>query len=105
LLKESEKTVEETRKIGEELSILPIKGMVVFPYLIVPLIVTEQKYARLIDETLMGGKIIGIFAQKGSGTEHPSAEDIYHVGTAASILKMLRFPDGASGFWFRDSPG
>jgi ATP-dependent Lon protease len=98
LIKENEKTVEEIKKIGDELSILPIKGTVVFPYLIVPLVVTEQKYARLIDETLMGGKIIGLFAQKSSAVEHPSAEDIYRVGTAASILKMLRFPDGSVRF-------
>jgi len=98
LSKENEKTVEEVKKIGEELSIIPIKGTVVFPYLIVPLIVTDQKHARLIDETLMGGKIIGLFAQKVATVEHPTAEDIYQVGTAASILKMLRFPDGSVRF-------
>ncbi len=98
LIKENEKTVEEVKKIGDELSILPIKGTVVFPYLIVPLVVTEQKYARLIDESLMEGKIIGLFAQKNSAVEHPSTEDIYKVGTAASILKMLRFPDGSVRF-------
>ncbi len=98
MVKENEKTIEEVKKIGDELSILPIKGTVVFPYLIVPLVVTEQKYARLIDETLMEGKIIGLFAQKSSAVEHPSTEDIYQVGTAASILKMLRFPDGSVRF-------
>ena len=98
LIKENEKTVEEVKKIGEELSILPIKGRVVFPYIIDPLVVTEQKYARLIDESLMEGKIIGLFAQKSSAVEHPSTEDIYKVGTAASILKMLRFPDGSVRF-------
>lgn len=98
MLKEEEKTMEEVKKIGEELSIIPIKGTVVFPYLIVPLIVTDQKHARLIDETLMRGAIIGLFAQQNSTGEHPSAEDIYHVGTAASILKMLRFPDGSVRF-------
>ncbi len=98
LIKEDEKTVEEVKKIGDELSILPIKGTVVFPYPIVPLVVTEQKYAKLIDDTLMEGKIIGLFAQKSSAVEHPTAEDIYRVGTAASILKMLRFPDGSVRF-------
>ena len=98
LIKENEKSTEEIKKIGDELSILPIKGTVVFPYLIVPLVVTEQKYARLVDETLMEGKIIGLFAQKSSAVEHPTSEDIYQVGTAASILKMLRFPDGSVRF-------
>jgi ATP-dependent Lon protease len=98
LIKEEEKTVEEIKKIGEEIFILPIKGTVVFPYLVVPLVVTEQKYARLIDDTLMTGKVIGLFAQKSATVEHPSSDDIYQVGTAASILKMLRFPDGSVRF-------
>jgi ATP-dependent Lon protease len=98
LLKEHEKVLEDTKKIGEEISIIPIKGTVVFPYLIVPLIVTDQKHAKLIDETLMSGKIIGLFAQKNASIEQAKAEDIYRVGTAASILKMLRFPDGSVRF-------
>ena len=98
MIKEDEKTIEDVKKIGDELSILPIKGTVVFPYLVVPLVVTEQKYAKLIDESLMEEKIIGLFAQKDSTVEHPSKEDIYQVGTAASILKMLRFPDGSVRF-------
>jgi len=98
LLTEDDKKIEDIKEIGEELSILPIKGTVVFPYLIIPLIITEQRYARLIDETLMGGKVIGLFAQRSAEKEHPTAEDVYHVGTAGSILKMLRFPDGSVRF-------
>jgi ATP-dependent Lon protease len=94
----NEKPMEEVREIGKELSILPVKGTVVFPYLVIPLIISEQRYARLIDETLMGGKVIGLFAQKSPYKEHPGEQDIYHVGTAGSILKMLRFPDGSVRF-------
>jgi len=75
LIKEEERLVDEVKKIGDELAILPIKGTVVFPYLIVPLVVTEQKYAKLIDEILMEGKVIGLFAQKSPAVEHASAED------------------------------
>jgi len=98
LLKQNEKPIEEIKEIGKKLSILPVKATVVFPYLIIPLIITEQRYARLIDETLMGGKVIGLFSQKSPQKEHPTEEDIYHVGTAGSILKMLRFPDGSVRF-------
>ncbi len=98
MIKDEEKSIEELKKIGDELAVLPIKGTVVFPYLIVPLVVTEQKYAKLIDEILMEGKLIGLFAQKSPAVEHASAEDIYKVGTVASILKMLRFPDGSVRF-------
>ncbi|NIM96577.1 MAG: endopeptidase La [candidate division Zixibacteria bacterium] len=97
-MREDERSVDEFKKIGDELAILPIKGTVVFPYLIVPLVVAEQKYAKLIDEILMEGRLIGLFAQKSPTVEHASAEDIYKVGTAASILKMLRFPDGSVRF-------
>jgi ATP-dependent Lon protease len=98
LLKQNEKLIEEVKEIGKELHILPVKGTVVFPYLIIPLIITEQRYARLIDETLMGGKVIGLFSQKSPEKERATEEDIYHVGTAGSILKMLRFPDGSVRF-------
>ena len=96
--KQKEKLVEEVKEIEKELHILPVKGTVVFPYLIIPLIITEQRYARLIDETLMGGKVIGLFSQKSPDKERPTEEDIYHIGTAGSILKMLRFPDGSVRF-------
>jgi ATP-dependent Lon protease len=95
LVKDQENTPEEIKTIGDELAVLPIKGTVVFPSLIVPLVLTEQKYAKLIDEVLTGGKAIGLFARKNLQAEHASVEDIYRVGTAASILKMLRFPDGS----------
>ena len=98
MLKQNEKPVEEVKEIEKELSILPVKATVVFPYLIIPLIITEQRYAKLIDETLMEGKVIGLFSQKSPQKEHPTEEDIYHVGTAGSILKMLRFPDGSVRF-------
>lgn len=89
---------EEIKRIQEQLSILPLKGVVVYPYLIMPLMISDQRHAKLIDEALVGGKVIGLFAQKDPDKEKPSFEDIYQVGTAASILKMLRFPDGSVRF-------
>lgn len=78
--------------------ILPVKGMTVFPNLVVPLIANEQKQGRLIDEALMHGNTVGIFLQKDQSKEDPGAEDIYKIGTSGSILKMLRFPDGTIRF-------
>ncbi len=91
------KPQEEIRQIQEELSILPLKGIVVYPFLIMPLLVS-QKYARLIDDTLMHGKVIGLVAQKNPEQEEPGPDDMYKFGTAATILKMLRFPDGSVRF-------
>jgi ATP-dependent Lon protease len=78
--------------------VLPIKGMVVFPYLVVPLIASEQKQARLIDEALMQGHTVGIFLQHDQAKEDPGPDDIHRVGTLGNILKMLRFPDGTVRF-------
>jgi len=79
----------------EQLAILPTKGTVVFPAMVVPLLVTDQKYARLIDQTLMRGRLVGLVAQKNPDQDDPGAEGLYHIGTVGSILKMLRFPDGS----------
>lgn len=82
----------------EQLPLLPTKGTVVFPAMVVPLLVTEQKYARLIDQTLMRGRLIGLVAQKDPERDNPLADEMHHVGTVGSILKMLRFPDGSVRF-------
>jgi len=78
--------------------VLPVKGMTVFPNLVVPLIANEQKQGRLIDEALMHGSTVGIFLQKDQSKEDPRAGDIYTIGTSGNILKMLRFPDGTIRF-------
>ena len=82
-------------KIPAELPILPLKGQVVFPYLIIPLVVTNEKMIRLTDETLLGNKIVGICTQIRQDTDDPAPDEIYGMGTAALIVKMLRFPDGS----------
>ena len=98
MLREETKISEEMKKLTDELSILPLRGNVVFPSLIIPLVLTDQKYAKLIDDSLMGGKAIGLFAQKSPEMENPGPDDIYKIGTAGTILKMLRFPDGSVRF-------
>ncbi|KPL18168.1 MAG: peptidase [candidate division Zixibacteria bacterium SM23_81] len=85
-------------KIPGELPILPLKGIVVFPNIIVPLVVSQEEHARLIDETLVGGKIVGLFLQMGEKSEERDDRSLYDVGTAGQIIKMLRFPDGSVRF-------
>jgi len=84
---------------GEKsIAILPLKGMVVFPYVVVPLMITDQKNARFVDDALMAGKTIGLVAQRPGDHDEIGPDQIYRVGTSASILKMLRFPDGSVRF-------
>ncbi len=80
------------------LPILPVKGTVVFPFLVVPLMANEQKQARLIDEALMKGSTVGLFLQLDQSKDDPGQSDIHEIGTSGNILKMLRFPDGTIRF-------
>ncbi len=93
----SRKNIESPRKTVI-VPVLPVKGMTVFPHLVVPLIANEQKQGRLIDEALMHGSTVGIFLQKDQSKEDPGADDIYPIGSSGNILKMLRFPDGTIRF-------
>lgn len=76
------------------LPILPVRGMVVFPFMVVPLMANEKKQAHLIDEALMKGRTVGIFLQADQNEENPGPDDIFDTGTSGNIIKMLKFPDG-----------
>jgi len=78
--------------------ILPLRGTVVYPFIVVPLMIQEAEYVRLVDEALMRGSRIGLFLQKDTKKEDPEPDDLHEVGTAGNILKMLRFPDGTVRF-------
>ena len=80
-------------KIPEELSILPVRGFVVFPGTIVPLNVRRPASIALLDETLPRTKVIGLLTQRDEAKEDPEPQDLYHVGTAALVLKMIRQAD------------
>jgi ATP-dependent Lon protease len=84
----------QTSSIPAELAILPINDAVVFPLMMVPLILRDPNLLRLADEALAEHKIIGAFTQKNQETEQPGPDDIYRVGTAIHIQKMIRFPNG-----------
>lgn len=80
------------------LPILPLKGAIVYPYLVVPLMIRDADQTRLVDDALMRGSRIGLFLQKDSEKENPKGEDLYRFGAIGNILKMLRFPDGTVRF-------
>ncbi len=80
--------------IPDELAIIPGGPGAVFPGMMVPIIVTNEKATKLIDEVVAGGKIVGVFAQRQDVEQKPPA-NIYEIGTAASIVRMLKMPDGS----------
>jgi ATP-dependent Lon protease len=79
--------------IPDTLSILPVRGLVVFPGAVIPLNVRRPGSVKLLDETLPQSKIIGLIAQRDPNKEEPEPQDLYGVGTAAIILKLLRQSD------------
>jgi ATP-dependent Lon protease len=82
--------------LPREMPILPVRGMVVFPGTVVPLTIGREKSKRLIDSVLAGNKLLAIFTQRQEDVEDPGIDDIYRVGTVASVLKLLRMPDGTN---------
>src|SRR5205809_6503529 len=87
--------VDESRMppIPEELSILPVRGFVVFPGTVVPLNVQRAASLKLLDDTLPRTKVIGLLTQRDETKEDPDPQDLHSVGTAALVLKLLRQSD------------
>ena len=76
--------------LPEELAILPLKGTVIYPGLALPLIIGRERSIQLIDDALSSDKTIGVVTQKDPTIEDPQEDDLYWVGVAVSILKMVR---------------
>lgn len=81
-------------EIPTELSILPLRNMVLFPGVVIPITAGRDKSIKLINEALEGNKTIGVVAQLNEGVEVPGGNDVYRFGTVAKILKTLKLPDG-----------
>src|SRR5216117_2287882 len=76
--------------IPEELSILPVRGFVVFPGTVVPLNIQRPASLKLLDDTLPRTKVIGLLTQRDETKEDPTPQDLYTIGTAVLVLKLLR---------------
>jgi ATP-dependent Lon protease len=80
-------------RIPEELSILPVRGLVVFPGTVIPLNIQRPASLKLLEDTLPRTKVIGLLTQRDETKEDPGPQDLYQVGTAALVLKLLRQPE------------
>jgi ATP-dependent Lon protease len=79
---------------GELMAVLPLRDIVVFPHMIVPLFVGREKSVRALESVMRDNKKILLVAQKNAAQDDPAAEDIYEVGTISTILQLLKLPDG-----------
>ena len=81
-------------QIPEELPLLPLRDIVIYPYMIVPLFVSREKSIRAVDQALGEHRMILLACQKDLDKEEPKQDDLYKVGTVAVIMRMLKLPDG-----------
>jgi ATP-dependent Lon protease len=85
---------EEPPKIPDALPVLPLRDIVIFPFMIVPLYVSRDRSIKAVDQALADNRMILLAAQREQEKEEPTPEDIYTVGTVALIMRMLKLPDG-----------
>src|SRR5476649_2126436 len=74
--------------------VLPLRDIVVFPHMIVPLFVGRDKSVRALEDVMKDDKQILLVTQKNAAQDDPAASDIYTVGTIGTVLQLLKLPDG-----------
>ena len=87
---------EGIEKVGDTIPILPLRNMVLFPGVALPVIIGRPKSMRLIKEAVHKKSLIGVVCQKEIGTEDPILEDLYTTGVIADIVRVLEMPDGST---------
>lgn len=92
--KESKDGIETIEQIPTRLPILPLRDVVIYPYMIFPVLVGRESSLRAANEALGRGKNIFLVAQKSAAVDDPGKDDIYQEGTVAKIIQMLKLPNG-----------
>ena len=91
-------TEKKAAKTPEEqimaIPVLPLRDVVVYPHMVIPLFVGREKSIRALEAAMDGKKQIFLVAQKDAAIDDPGADDVYEVGTVSSILQLLKLPDG-----------
>ena len=82
------------KKPAAVLPLLPLRDVVVFPHMVIPLFVGRPKSIKALETAMEAGKSILLVAQKSAAKDEPSADDMYAIGCVANILQMLKLPDG-----------
>ena len=74
--------------------VLPLRDVVVYPYMVIPLFVGREKSIKALDTAMGGNKQILLVAQKSAGEDDPGTDQIYKIGSMSNILQLLKLPDG-----------
>src|ERR1041385_1047344 len=93
-----------SRSLPEVLPVLGLSDIVIFPGMVAPLLVENSQSIHLIDDVVGGDRMLGVALQRRPEAENPLPEDMFDVGCAARVLKMLKFPDNTvrvlvEGLW------
>jgi len=88
-------TESEVLKIPEELPILPLRGVVVYPHTVVPLTIGQPRSIRLVDDVASKDRLVGLVASRKPEMEQPGPKDLYAYGTVANVQRLFRAPDGS----------
>ena len=81
-------------KANTQLPVLPLRDVVVYPHMVIPLFVGREKSIRALENATEGNKGILLVAQKSAEVDDPSEDDLYPMGTLSNILQLLKLPDG-----------
>ena len=91
---DSEHKIDKEIEIPDNLPVLPVRDIVVFPYMILPLFVGREMSIKAIEDSLSSSKMVLLLTQKDLNIENPTPEDLFSVGTIALVMRMLKLPDG-----------
>jgi len=90
----SEDVDDEVVQVPSQLPILPLRGLVVFPMTAVPIRVGQPRSVRLIDDAVVGKRLVGLVASRDPELEEPGPDDVYRIGTVAAVHRLFKSPDG-----------
>lgn len=96
IMGDEKELLNDNMQIPDTLPILPLRNTVLFPGVIIPINIGRDKSLRLIRDSYKQSAMIGVIAQRDTNTENPEFDDLYQIGTVASILKILEMPDGTT---------
>lgn len=91
---ESQRTLSATPTIPDVIPVLPVRGIIAFPSIAMPLLIRQPSSIRLVDDVMRSHRLIFLVAQRNEGIEQPKFEDLYQIGTVAVINRLTRGPDG-----------
>ncbi len=94
IVAEEDTTETKQEKAQNVFPILPVRNMVMFPKVVIPITAGREKSIKLLEDSHKIGDLIGVVSQKFSNLENPTEEDLYTIGTIAKIIKIIKLPDG-----------